>query len=89
MSGVTIRPACSNWPRYNRQIRQVVASMTDEELALRPSPERWPIWATVGHAACQRVSWLCDLAGSKPVDVSSKRHSLGCLMGRTLDPQTG
>lgn len=37
--------------------------MTDEQLALRPAPERWPIWATVGHAACQRVFWLCDFAG--------------------------
>lgn len=37
--------------------------MTDEQLALRPSSERWPIWATVGHTACQRVFWLCDFAG--------------------------
>ena len=37
--------------------------MTDEQLALRPSAERWPLWATVGHAACQRVFWLCDFAG--------------------------
>ena len=32
-------------------------------MALRPSPERWPIWATIGHTACQRVFWLCDFAG--------------------------
>lgn len=38
--------------------------MTEEQLALRPSPERWPLWATVGHAACQRVFWLCDFAGA-------------------------
>ena len=25
--------------------------------------ERWPLWATVGHLACQRVFWLCDVAG--------------------------
>ena len=37
--------------------------MTDEELAIRPSPERWPLWATIGHLACQRVFWLCDAAG--------------------------
>ena len=30
---------------------------------MQPSPERWPLWATVGHAACQRVFWLCDFAG--------------------------
>ena len=63
MSGPTIRPAYSTWPRYNRRLRDVVAAMTDEQLALSPSPGRWPIWATVGHLACQRVFWLCDFAG--------------------------
>jgi DinB superfamily len=63
MTGLTIRSAYSKWPWYNRQLRDVVAGLTDEHLALRPSPERWPIWATIGHAACQRVFWLCDFAG--------------------------
>jgi hypothetical protein len=60
----TIRPAYSTWPKINRRLRDVVATMTDEHLALRPSPERWPLWATIGHAACQRVFWLCDFAGA-------------------------
>ena len=30
---------------------------------MTPSPDRWPMWATVGHLACQRVFWLCDFAG--------------------------
>ncbi len=63
VSGMTIRPAYSKWPEYNRRLREVVAAMTDEQLALRPSPERWPLWATMGHTACQRVFWLCDFAG--------------------------
>lgn len=63
MSNSTIRPAFSMWPMVNRRLRDVVATMTDEQLAIRPSPERWPLWATVGHTACQRVFWLCDFAG--------------------------
>jgi hypothetical protein len=63
MSNVPIRPAYSSWPQHNRRLRDIVAAMTDEQLAIRPSPERWPIWATVGHIACQRVFWLCDFAG--------------------------
>jgi hypothetical protein len=63
VSTLTIRPAYSKWPEYNRRLRDVVAAMTDEQLAMTPSPERWPLWATVGHAACQRVFWLCDFAG--------------------------
>jgi hypothetical protein len=63
MSTLTIRPAYSKWPEYQRRLRDVVAAMTDEQLAMQPSPERWPLWATVGHLACQRVFWLCDFAG--------------------------
>ena len=59
----TIRPAFSAWPDYNRRLREVVAVLSDEQLAIQPSPERWPLWATVGHVACQRVFWLCDFAG--------------------------
>src|SRR5213593_1526176 len=63
MSDRTIRSAYSMWPQYNRRLRDVVAAMTEDQLAIRPSPERWPIWATVGHTACQRVFWLCDFVG--------------------------
>ena len=60
---MSIRPAYSSWPQYNQRLRDVVARLTDEQLALRPTPDRWPIWATIGHTACQRVFWLCDFAG--------------------------
>lgn len=60
---VTIRPAYSKWPEYNRILRNVVAAMTEEQLAIQPSPDRWPLWATIGHQACQRVFWLCAFAG--------------------------
>lgn len=63
MSDPTIRPAYSKWPEYNQLLREVVGGLTVEQLAMQPSPERWPLWATVGHAACQRVFWLCDFAG--------------------------
>ena len=63
MSELAIRPAYSSWPGYNQRLRDVVAALTDDQLAIRPSPERWPLWATIGHAACQRVFWLCDFAG--------------------------
>jgi uncharacterized damage-inducible protein DinB len=63
MSDTTIRPAFSVWPEYERRLRDVVATLTDDQLAVRPSAERWPLWATVGHLACQRVFWLCDFAG--------------------------
>jgi uncharacterized damage-inducible protein DinB len=59
----SVRPFYDQWPQYNRRLRDVVAAMTDEQLAVRPSPELWPVWATVGHTAGVRVYWLCDIAG--------------------------
>ena len=70
MSEQVIRPAFSKWPVYNQRLREVVAGLTDEQLALRPTPERWPLWATIGHAACQRVFWLCDFAGEPGADTT-------------------
>ena len=70
MTEMTIRPAYSTWPKYNRRLRDVVAALTAEQLATRPSPERWPLWATIGHLACQRVFWLCDFAGEPGVETT-------------------
>jgi hypothetical protein len=70
MSDMTIRAAYSKWPDYNDRLRAVVAGLTDDQLLLKPSPERWPIWATIGHAACQRVFWLCDFAGEPGADTT-------------------
>lgn len=55
MNSLTIRAAFSQWPAYNQRLRDVVAAMTAEQLAISPAPGRWPLWATIGHAACQRV----------------------------------
>jgi hypothetical protein len=40
MTDATIRPAYSTWPKYNQRLREVVAALTDEQLAMRPSPDR-------------------------------------------------
>jgi len=66
----TIRPAFATWPTYNDALGEVVLAMTPEQLASRPGPERWPLWATIGHLACQRVFWLCDFAGVPGADTT-------------------
>lgn len=70
MGDMTIRPAFSTWPALNRRLREVVAAMDGAQLGIRPSPERWPLWATIGHLACQRVFWLCDVAGEPGADTT-------------------
>jgi uncharacterized damage-inducible protein DinB len=58
-----IRPFYDRWPQYNRRLTEIVGAMSDEQLAIRPAPDRWPIWATVGHTAGARVYWLCTVLG--------------------------
>jgi hypothetical protein len=70
MSDAMIRPAFSTWPEVDRRLREVVVGLTDAQLALQPAPERWPLWATVGHLACQRVFWLCDFAGERGAETT-------------------
>ena len=55
---MSIRLFYDRWPQYNRRLTQVIGSMSGEQLAIRPAPERWPIWATVGHTAAARTYWL-------------------------------
>jgi hypothetical protein len=35
--------------------------MSAEQLEIRPSADRGPVWATDGHTAGELVSWLCDV----------------------------
>ena len=63
MSSDTIRQAFHMWPQYNRRLREVVGAMTPDQLAIRPAPDLFPIWATVGHTAGGRVYWLCNIVG--------------------------
>ena len=63
MVDLTIRHAYARWPEQHQRLRDRVATLTDADLALRPSSDRWPVWASIGHLACQRVFWLCDFAG--------------------------
>ena len=65
---MSIRRFYDRWPQYNRRLAEVVAAMADEALAIRPAPDRWPIWATVGHTVSARVYWLCGIAGEPGAD---------------------
>jgi uncharacterized damage-inducible protein DinB len=60
---MSIRRFYDQWPQYNRRMTDVIAAMTDEQLAIRPAPDRFPIWATVGHTAAMRAYWLCGVVG--------------------------
>jgi hypothetical protein len=65
---MTIRAAFPSWPHYNRALRNTVETLTEEQLGAVPGPDRWPLWATIGHLGCQRVSSLCGLLGEPGAD---------------------
>lgn len=86
MHRVSIRPYYDQWPQYNRRLAEVVGGMTDAQLALRPAPDRWPIWATVGHTAGVRVYWLCVVLGEPGMEATPFTDPAGA--GWEDDPNT-
>ena len=66
----SIRRFYDRWPQYQRRLRDVVAAMTEPQLAIRPAPGGMPIWATVGHCAGTRVYWLCGVVGEPGADTT-------------------
>jgi len=67
---MTIRLFYDRWPQYNRRLIETIGALSDEQLALRPSDEHWPIWALVGHTAGTRVYWLCTVLGEPGADAT-------------------
>ncbi|MET0773629.1 MAG: DinB family protein [Candidatus Limnocylindrales bacterium] len=52
-----------DWPRYASRLRDAVAGLTPEQLALRAGPDNDPIWALAAHTAGARAYWLCGVFG--------------------------
>ncbi len=85
----TIRPYYDMWPQYNRRLRDVIAAMTDAQLAIRPAPDGWPIWATVAHTAGTRVYWLCDQLGEPGAETTPFANAGGIGWEDDLDQPRG
>jgi uncharacterized damage-inducible protein DinB len=67
---MSIRAPYGEWPRLNASMTEAIAPLSDEDLAQTAGPDRWSLWAVVGHLACQRVFWLCDFAGEPGADAT-------------------
>jgi uncharacterized damage-inducible protein DinB len=65
---MSIRTFYDRWPQYNQRLIEVVSGMTDDDLAITPFADGWPIWAIVGHTAAGRVYWLCAVADEPGAD---------------------
>src|SRR2546426_10617228 len=74
---MSIRLFYDRWPQYNRRLTEVVGAMSAADLAIQPAPERWPIWATVGHTAAARTYWLCGVLGEPGAEATPWPDPLG------------
>jgi hypothetical protein len=63
MNAESVANLYAGWDRYNEQIVSAVEGLTSDQLATRPAPDLWPIWATLGHTAGMRIYWLCGVLG--------------------------
>ena len=67
---MSFRAAYGAWPPLTASMTEAVAGRSDDDLATPVAPDRWPLWAVIGHLACQRVFWLCDFAGEPGADAT-------------------
>ena len=65
MKAMTLYP---DWPQHARRLRDGVAALTADQLALRAGPEHGAIWQLAAHAAGARVYWLCNVFGEPGVE---------------------
>ena len=58
---LTVASLFPDWPQHATRLRDAVAGLNAEQLAIRAGPEHGPIWALAAHAAGTRVYWLCGV----------------------------
>ena len=56
-----LAPFYEGWRFANERLIQRIGELTPEQLALRASPDLWPIWAITAHTAAVRPYWLCHI----------------------------
>jgi uncharacterized damage-inducible protein DinB len=61
MKQENLAPFYDGWRFANERLIQRVGELSPEQLALRASPELWPIWAITAHTAGVRPYWLCQI----------------------------
>jgi uncharacterized damage-inducible protein DinB len=57
----TVTTLYPDWPQHAARIRDAVAGLSAEQLALRAGPANAPIWALAAHIAETRVYWFCGV----------------------------
>ena len=56
-----LAPFYDGWGLSNERLVETIGALSAGQLALKPAPGLWPIWATTAHLAGARVYWLCAI----------------------------
>lgn len=54
----TLAPFYAGWDRYQTLLVDALANLTDEQLALRPASNQWPVGQLAAHIIATRVWWF-------------------------------
>src|SRR5512135_3185589 len=54
----TLEVIYENWRGYQEKLRQCIAPLTAEQLALQPAPRMWPLEQIVQHIITVRAGWF-------------------------------
>ena len=65
---MSVAPFYDGWRYANERLAERIGELSPEQLALRASPDLWPIWAIAGHTAGVRPYWLCHVFKEPGVD---------------------
>jgi uncharacterized damage-inducible protein DinB len=61
MGNESVAPFYEGWRKHNGRLTDAIRALTDDQLALRAAPDKWPVWAIAAHTAGGRVYWLCGV----------------------------
>jgi uncharacterized damage-inducible protein DinB len=67
---VSVEKTYEGWYRVQERLAARIPRLTTEELALKASPEGWPVWALIAHLAAGRVYWLCVVCGEPGLETT-------------------
>ncbi|HEY3312255.1 MAG TPA: DinB family protein [Anaerolineales bacterium] len=57
-TGSTLDVIYKNWKVYHEMLRDCIAPLTDQQLALQPAPGMWPLEQIVQHIISVRAGWF-------------------------------
>ncbi|GCE14619.1 DinB family protein [Tengunoibacter tsumagoiensis] len=67
----SLLPFYAGWDRYQQRLVAAITLLTEEQLALRLTPQHWSIGMYVTHIVASRAWWFHARMGEKSVDLTS------------------